>query len=192
MSYYYLIIKGMNEVNADDYQAITSLFKEMMYEPSFNLEKDQLIIIDQNKPDISFFDVINNTNQEFYLNLHLYESIEFHTIEEIRKDLDKKARNLSFDTVYLNEKILIYNQIKPIFDEEMKKNILKDFYDDHEFLYSIKVFLENNQNSSEASKLLYLHRNTLNNRIEKFFKVTGFDLRNFEDAALIYIIVKDC
>jgi hypothetical protein len=192
MSYYYLIINGINQVNQEDYQAILSLFSEMMYRPSFKLENENLIIIAEMKEDISFYDVISNTNQEFYLNLSLYESIEFQTIEELLKDLKNKSSILEFNTVYLNEKILIYNRFKPIFDEKTRQEMLKEFYYDQEFLHMIKVFLEKNQNSSEASKALYLHRNTLNNRIEKFYKITGYDLRKFEDAALIYIIVKDC
>lgn len=192
MSYYYLIINGINQVNQEDYQAILSLFSEMMYRPSFKLETENLIIIAEMKEDISFYDVISNTNQEFYLNLSLYESIEFQTIEELLKDLKNKSSILEFNKVYLNEKILIYNRFKPIFDEKTRQEMLKEFYYDQEFLHMIKVFLEKNQNSSEASKALYLHRNTLNNRIEKFYKITGYDLRKFEDAALIYIIVKDC
>lgn len=192
MSYYYLIINGINQVNQEDYQAILSLFSEMMYRPSFKLETENLFIIAEMKEDISFYDVISNTNQEFYLNLSLYESIEFQTIEELLKDLKNKSSILEFDKVYLNEKILIYNRFKPIFDEKTRQEMLKEFYYDQEFLHMIKVFLEKNQNSSEASKALYLHRNTLNNRIEKFYKITGYDLRKFEDAALIYIIVKDC
>ncbi|CCV66406.1 hypothetical protein BN85313850 [Paracholeplasma brassicae] len=192
MSYYYLIINGINQVNQEDYQAILSLFSEMMYRPSFKLETENLIIIAEMKEDISFYDVISNTNQEFYLNLSLYESIEFQTIEELLKDLKNKSSILEFNKVYLNEKILIYNRFKPIFDEKTRQEMLKEFYYDQEFLHMIKVFLERNQNSSEASKALYLHRNTLNNRIEKFYKITGYDLRKFEDAALIYIIVKDC
>lgn len=192
MSYYYLIINGINQVNQEDYQAILSLFSEMMYRPSFKLETENLIIIAEMKEDISFYDVISNTNQEFYLNLSLYESIEFQTIEELLKDIKYKSSILEFNKVYLNEKILIYNRFKPIFDEKTRQEMLKEFYYDQEFLHMIKVFLEKNQNSSEASKALYLHRNTLNNRIEKFYKITGYDLRKFEDAALIYIIVKDC
>ncbi|HBT60065.1 MAG TPA: hypothetical protein DEA45_04500 [Acholeplasmataceae bacterium] len=192
MSYYYLIINGINQVNQEDYQAILSLFSEMMYRPSFKLETKNLIIIAEMKEDISFYDVISNTNQEFYLNLSLYESIEFQTIEELLKDLKNKSSILEFNTVYLNEKILIYNRFKPIFDEKTRQEMLKEFYYDQEFLHMIKVFLEKNQNSSEASKALYLHRNTLNNRIDKFYKITGYDLRKFEDAALIYIIVKEC
>lgn len=44
-----------------------------------------------------------------------------------------------------------------------------------------------NLNVSEASRLLYLHRNTLNHRIEKIKQQTGYDVRNFEDALTLWV-----
>ena len=126
------------------------------------------------------------------MNLSLYESNEFKTIEMVSKDIKEKSSQIHFNVVYLNEKILLYQKITRLIDEDLKKSILKEFHQDDEFLNTIKVFLDKNQNSSEASKALYLHRNTLNNRIDKFYKITGYDLRKFEDAALIYLLVKDC
>jgi DNA-binding PucR family transcriptional regulator len=55
----------------------------------------------------------------------------------------------------------------------------------------MKIFIEKNQNTSEAAKALYLHRNTLINRLDKFYRVTGFDLKKFEDAAIIYLLIKE-
>lgn len=191
MAYYYLLIKGINKATSEDLSAIKHLFEDMMTNPQFNIIDNTLQIIDTNKQDISFFDVISNTNQEFFLNLSLYESNEFETIEAILKDIKDKSSQISFNVVYLNEKILLYQKITKLMSSEIKNNILKEFVSDDEFLNMIKVFLEKNQNSSEASKSLYLHRNTLNNRIDKFYKVTGYDLRKFEDAALIYLLVKD-
>jgi len=39
-----------------------------------------------------------------------------------------------------------------------------------------------NLNVSEAARLLYLHRNTLLHRIDRIRQLTGYDIRNFEDA----------
>lgn len=192
MKYYYILINGINEASNEDLVAIKHLFQDMMTNPQFNLFENKLSVIDCNKQDISFLDVIYNTNQEFFLNLSLYESNEFKTIEMVSKDIKEKSSQIHFNVVYLNEKILLYQKITRLIDEDLKKSILKEFHQDDEFLNTIKVFLDKNQNSSEASKALYLHRNTLNNRIDKFYKITGYDLRKFEDAALIYLLVKDC
>lgn len=54
-----------------------------------------------------------------------------------------------------------------------------------ELLVTIKLFLENNQNISETSRALYVHRNTLIYRIDKFNKLTERDCTRFEDGMLI-------
>lgn len=47
-----------------------------------------------------------------------------------------------------------------------------------------------NLNVSEAARNLYLHRNTLVNRIERIKRITGFDIRNFFDAAMLWMALK--
>lgn len=53
---------------------------------------------------------------------------------------------------------------------------------DREALSTIQAFFENNLNVSETSRKLFVHRNTLVYRLEKIRKMTGLDLREFEDA----------
>ncbi len=48
-------------------------------------------------------------------------------------------------------------------------------------------FFENNLNVSETSRQLYIHRNTLVYRLDKLQKMTGLDLRNFDDAIIFKI-----
>ena len=50
-------------------------------------------------------------------------------------------------------------------------------------------FFENNLNVSETARKLYVHRNTLVYRLEKVKKITGLDLREFEDAILFKVAV---
>ena len=52
-----------------------------------------------------------------------------------------------------------------------------------ELLNTVKVYLENNLNVSEASRVLYIHRNTLMYRLEKFNKMTGLECSKFDVAA---------
>ena len=61
-----------------------------------------------------------------------------------------------------------------------------DNFDD-ETLATVNKFFENHLNVSETSRQLYIHRNTLVYRLDKLQKMTGLDLRNFEDALLFKI-----
>ena len=54
-----------------------------------------------------------------------------------------------------------------------------------ELLETIEVFLDCNMNISEASKALFIHRNTLMYRIKKFKELTGLDATKFDDGVCI-------
>ncbi len=66
--------------------------------------------------------------------------------------------------------------IKEIFENKSPE----DF--DEETLTTINKFFENSLNVSETSRQLYIHRNTLVYRLDKLNKITGLDLRVFDDA----------
>lgn len=53
---------------------------------------------------------------------------------------------------------------------------------DEETLETINKFFENSLNVSETSRQLFIHRNTLVYRLDKIQKLTGLDLRVFDDA----------
>ena len=58
---------------------------------------------------------------------------------------------------------------------------------DHETLMTIQCFFENNLNVSETSRKLFVHRNTLVYRLEKIRKLTGLDLREFDNAITLKV-----
>lgn len=58
---------------------------------------------------------------------------------------------------------------------------------DQETLFTIQKFFENNLNVSETSRRLFVHRNTLVYRLEKIKKLTGLDLREFDDAIVFKV-----
>ena len=55
------------------------------------------------------------------------------------------------------------------------------------FFRNAQRFFENNLNVSETSRKLFVHRNTLVYRLEKIKKLTGLDLREFEDAIVFKV-----
>lgn len=84
---------------------------------------------------------------------------------------------------------LIYQLPAPLckmFLNEVLQGITMDTFDD-ESLVTVNKFFENNLNVSETSRKLYIHRNTLVYRLDKLQKMTGLDLRNFDDAIIFKI-----
>lgn len=69
--------------------------------------------------------------------------------------------------------------------EVFKKNSIDAL--DHETLFTINKFFENNLNVSETSRKLFVHRNTLVYRLEKIKKLTGLDLREFDHAIIFKV-----
>ncbi len=57
---------------------------------------------------------------------------------------------------------------------------IRDF--DEETLHTITVFLDTDLNIAECARKLFLHRNTLIYRLDKIEKLTGLDIRHFDDA----------
>ena len=58
---------------------------------------------------------------------------------------------------------------------------------DSETIGTIQKFFENNLNVSETSRKLFVHRNTLVYRLDKIKKLTGLDLREFDDAIIFKV-----
>ena len=69
--------------------------------------------------------------------------------------------------------------------EVFKKNSIDSL--DQETLFTINMFFENSLNVSETSRKLFVHRNTLVYRLEKIKKLTGLDLREFDDAIIFKV-----
>lgn len=97
------------------------------------------------------------------------------------------------------ERVFVYEKqtLERIVDaipEERKKEIRQSFSGhgsgilSDEMLETVRVFFRNDLNITAAAKQLFIHRNTLNYRLDKIRKDTGLDLRVFQDAAVFRII----
>lgn len=101
---------------------------------------------------------------------------------EVGKIFYQEKAIVSYGTLGIGR--LIY-QLQPSLCEVFLHEIYGDDIPDHldeETLNTINKFFENNLNVSETSRQLFVHRNTLVYRIEKLQKMTGLDIRTFDDA----------
>lgn len=89
------------------------------------------------------------------------------------------------ETCFLNLDADRRVQITSMFLTDGVKKVL----DDAELVDSILAMLNNNLNVSETSRNTFVHRNTILYRIEKIHKLTGLDLRNFEDAVCFRLLL---
>ncbi len=70
--------------------------------------------------------------------------------------------------------------LEETFNEETQKEL-----EGNEMLESINTFFKYNLNISVTARELYIHRNTLVYRIEKFNKISGYNLSDFNDACTV-------
>ena len=83
------------------------------------------------------------------------------------------------DIVLLNKSVLVAK--------------LRDYYYNRfspETIESILGFINSNMNASKTAKKLYMHRNTLNYRLDNFINKTEIDVRRFKGAIAIYLLFK--
>ena len=106
---------------------------------------------------------------------------------EVGKVFDTEKDIISYDNLGIGR--LIYQLPTTLcelfLDEVFKKDSLNVL--DSETIYTIQKFFENNLNVSETSRKLFVHRNTLVYRLDKIKKLTGLDLREFDDAIIFKV-----
>lgn len=139
---------------------------------------------------IEFEEIIQTLNEDFYMNATLFESgILYSGVnkEEYSEYIFNNCQKLlEINKLYLNESDLVKHKI---ISNVVVKNILKEYYDDYQMKNVIKTYLDCNMNISKAANKLFMHRNTVMNKIDKFITNTGYDIKKFQNAFVIYHII---
>ncbi|MDR3215165.1 MAG: helix-turn-helix domain-containing protein [Bacilli bacterium] len=169
-----LLIKYLN-LNNPNIIDITIIFEDILfinesferYNELFNYNHVFAQFSNELKTDLSIlyvnhgiFSNINNIIKEFFLNTYC-------------KVYD--AGGLVYYCFVTNDELELIDQFYEFFarvDEELSKTIF--------------VFLDNNLNITQTSKDLYIHRNTLNYRLNKFELLTGINIRTLQSASMIH------
>lgn len=108
---------------------------------------------------------------------------------EVGKIFEENKKIVNYEQLGIGR--LIYQLPAPLckmFINEVLHGLSMDQFDE-ETLTTVNKFFENNLNVSETSRQLYIHRNTLVYRLDKLQKMTGLDLRNFDDAIIFKIML---
>ena len=106
---------------------------------------------------------------------------------EVGKVFDTERTIVSYDNLGIAR--LVYQLPTTLCEMFLKEVFKRGSIEslDQETLFTIQRFFENNLNVSETSRKLFVHRNTLVYRLEKIKKLTGLDLREFEDAIVFKV-----
>ncbi len=91
---------------------------------------------------------------------------------------------------YFFEDLITYVVLKD--NKELKEAIKKYISTkaNDEVIHTVKEFIENNMNSSVSAKKLFMHRNTLNYRVDNFIESTHINVKTFKGANAFYMLYK--
>lgn len=166
------------------------------------LNTSQGIIIEEKPTAVLEMDLLKNLSDtltsDFYVEPFLY-------IGQLQKN-DSSLRekfNLEqncFQTVHHmsnRERVMSFYEALPLLvlqspskiSDYLLSNHLIEALEDNELIHTIEAFLQSNLNASSTAKRLFIHRNSLQYRLEKLLEKTGLDIRIFSNAAFIFLAI---
>ncbi len=97
--------------------------------------------------------------------------------EELGRELDKIYSNISQECI---DALISLSNI----------NGLKKVFADGELMRTAFSFINNSLNISKAARALYMHRNTMMYRLDKIRRLTGLNIKRFDDSLVFKILYK--
>ncbi len=198
-------IISANEVSALD--VIQNLFPDKSKDFVFNITESDIVLIKEVKPTVDSNDLkklarsISDTlSSEFYTRVNVGIGTVVEGVKDLAASFKEAQIALEVGKVFDTDKVIVsYDNLgiarliyhlpttlcETFLKEVFKKGSIESL--DHETLFTIQKFFENNLNVSETSRKLFVHRNTLVYRLEKIKKLTGLDLREFDHAIVFKI-----
>lgn len=202
---FYIKIEGKGDVGI--YEVIRNIFPDKDHDFVINVDSDNLVLIKELKEVVST-DKIEKMAQQIIDTVHTESMIkvmvgisavaeninrlnnaykEAQIALEVGKVFDEEKSILNYESLGIGR--LIYQlpiRLCELFLQEVfKKGDISLL--DTETILTIKKFFENDLNVSETSRQLFVHRNTLVYRLEKIYKLTGLDLRKFDQAIVFKV-----
>ena len=94
--------------------------------------------------------------------------------------------------IYPNEYIVLLEALLGNISEDNKKFFLQKTLSrlNEKDQMLLKTYFSVNMSLKETAERLFLHKNTLQYQLDKIWKHTGYNPREFKDAAILYVALK--
>ncbi len=202
-----MLIKIVSKTDISAYDIVSNLFPDKSKDFVINISETDIALVKEIRAGIEGKDleklassIVDTLSSEFYTHCvvgigtavtgikdlaHSFK--EAQVALEVGKVFDTEKTIINYDSLGIAR--LVYQLPTTLCDmflrEVFKRGSIESL--DQETLFTIQKFFENNLNVSETSRKLFVHRNTLVYRLEKIKKLTGLDLREFEDAIVFKV-----
>lgn len=202
-----ILIRLIDTTEVFVYDIIQSLFPEKTKDFVINVGENDIALIKEVKSNIEIRDleklsrsIIDTLNSEFYTRSVIGIGSIVTSLRDISRSFKEAQVAIEVGKVFdVERNIMSYSNLgigrliyylpttlcELFLSEVFKKGSIDSL--DHETLFTIQKFFENNLNVSETSRKLFVHRNTLVYRLEKIRRLTGLDLKEFEDAIVFKV-----
>lgn len=180
-------------------ETVRTLFASRTKDFITAVDEKSIIIVHEVKPnedlDKIAYTVLDTINAESMSKVHVGYGTVVNSLKEVPKSYKEAIVALDVGKIFYSDRNvvaygnlgigrLIYqlplNLCKMFINETFSGGSIEEL--DDEIQATVSKFFENSLNVSETAKQLYIHRNTLVYRLDKIQKLTGLDLRTFEDA----------
>lgn len=202
-----ILIRITEVVDVSAFDIIQNLFPDKSKDFVINLNESDIALIKEVKANIETKDleklarsIADSLGVEFYSHVLVGIGTTVEGIKDLARSFREAQVSLEVGKVFDTEKTivsydnlgiarLIYQLPTTLCDMFLKEVFKRGSIEslDQETLFTIQKFFENNLNVSETSRKLFVHRNTLVYRLEKIKKLTGLDLREFDDAIVFKV-----
>ena len=196
------IVETQHEKDTNALETVRTLFATRPKDFITAVDEKNIIIVKEVKDGETYkeleqtaYVVLDTLNAEAMSKVHIAYGTIVNSIKEVSRSYKEAKMALDVGKIFYSDRNvvaysnlgigrLIYQLPLPLckmFIKEIFSNKSPDEFDE-ETLSTINKFFENSLNVSETSRQLFIHRNTLVYRLDKIQKMTGLDLRVFEDA----------
>lgn len=202
---FYIKRQGSGETGI--YEVIRNMFPDKERDFVINIDSNNIVLIKELKEVITSAElevmadqILATVNSETMMRVLIGLSTVAENIDELNNSYKEAQIALEVGKVFDEEKnILNYDSLgigRLIYQLPIKlcELFLKEVFKkgdistlDDETILTINKFFENDLNVSETSRQLFVHRNTLVYRLEKIMKLTGLDLRKFDQAIVFKV-----
>ena len=202
-----MLIKISSKTDISAYDIIQNLFPDKNKDFVININESDIALVKEIKADIESRDleklassIVDTLSGEFYTHCVIGIGTSVTGIKDLARSFKEAQVALEVGKVFDIERTIVsYDNLgiarlvyqlpttlcEMFLKEVFKRGSIESL--DQETLFTIQRFFENNLNVSETSRKLFVHRNTLVYRLEKIRKLTGLDLREFEDAIVFKV-----
>ena len=202
-----LLIKIVSKTDVSAYDIVQNLFPDKNKDFVFNITESDIILVKELKSTVDSKDleklarsIADTLSSEFYTRVNVGIGTAVVGVKDLARSFKEAQMALEVGKVFDTDKVIVsYDNLgiarliyhlpttlcETFLHEVFKVGSIDSL--DHETLFTIQKFFENNLNVSETSRKLFVHRNTLVYRLEKIKKLTGLDLREFDHAIIFKI-----